>query len=115
MQTSRYSQARRLLRTIRQNLDRLEAILKEPSGLPIAKPTDPSTQLLEQIYGIGVIEQRALFKMLDDLQLSHNWIGSQISAGYLDMWASATGNLFYRVTQKAIRELALGRLLPLDD
>jgi hypothetical protein len=35
-----------------------------------------------------------------------------VAAEYLDLWHAADGRTFYRVTERAIRELHLGRLAP---
>ena len=31
------------------------------------------------------------------------------------MWSAAGGNMYYRVTEKAVRELSLGRMMPVSD
>ena len=43
-----------------------------------------------------------------------NWravgVGAQVGSEYLDLWHAADGRTFYRVTDRAIRELHLGQL-----
>ena len=42
--------------------------------------------------------------------MSHTWIGAQVGAEYLEMWHGADGRPWYRVTERAVRELQLGQL-----
>ena len=116
MRVPREAQAQRYLTTIRQNLERLEALLKEPQPLGVeSKPQDRRTELLEQIHVMGVVDQPRLFRMLDQRRIPHTWIGAQSRASYLEMWTAAGGNIFYRVTEKAIEDLNLGRLIPVGE
>ena len=116
MRVPRDAQTQRYLRAIRQSLEKLETLLKEPQVLSSESgPTDRRTELLEQIHVLGVVDQRQLFRMLDQRQIPHTWIGAQSRASYLEMWTAAGGNVFYRVTEKAVEELNLGRLIPTSE
>jgi len=116
MPTSRETQAQRYLTTIRQNLERLETLVKEPAlAAPEARAQDRRTELLEQIYVEGVVDQQKLFRMLDQRRTPHTWIGAQCRAQFLDTWSAAGGNAFYRVTEKAVEDLSLGRMLIVGD
>ena len=56
------------------------------------------------------MDQRRLFELLDQRSMSHAWIGAQVGAEYLDVWQGADGRTWYRVTQRAVRELYLGQM-----
>ena len=77
---------------------------------PELRPSDSRSELLEQVHVAGAMEQRRLFELLDLRGIGHNWIGAQVSSEYLDLWHSADSRTFYRVTDRAIRELHLGQL-----
>ena len=79
----------------------------EPQEL---RPHDARSELLEQVHLAGALEQRRLFELLDQRSISHTWVGAQVGAEYLELWNAADGRTFYRVTQRAIRELHLGQL-----
>ena len=116
MRVSREAQAQRHLKAIRQNLEKLESLLKEPQPLgPEPRPQDRRTELLEQMHVMGVVDQPRLFRMLDQRRIPHTWIGAQSRANYMEMWTAAGGNVFYRVTEKAVEELNLGRLIPVGE
>jgi len=113
MTTGQHSQAYRYIRTIQRTLDKLEALLREIEAQPPEpQPQDARGELLEQVHLAGAMEQRGLFQLLDQRGISHAWIGAQVAAEYLDLWHAADGRTFYRVTERAIRELHLGRLAP---
>ena len=80
-----------------------------------ARPQDRRSELLEQIYVLGVIDQPKLFRMLDQRRIPHTWIGAQSRANYLEMWTAAAGNILYRTTEKAIEDLDLGRLIAISE
>lgn len=116
MRIPRESQVKKYIKTIRQNLERLEALLKEPQPINLdPRPQDRRTELLDQIYVLGVIDQPKLFRMLDQRRIPHTWIGAQSRANYLEMWTAAAGNILYRATEKAIEELDLGRLIAISE
>ena len=106
----------RYIKAIRGNLEKLEKSINEGvrSGSE-PKPQDRRTELLEQIYVLGVVDQHQLFRSLDQRGIPHTWIGAQSRAEYLEMWSAAGGNSYYRVTEKAVRELSLGRMMPVSD
>lgn len=105
------AQAHRYLRSIRRTLDRLESLIRDMEAqMPELRPADSRSELLEQIHVAGAMEQRRLFELLDLRGVAHTWIGAQVSSEYLDLWHSADGRTFYRVTDRAIRELQLGQL-----
>ena len=111
MTSGQNSQAYRYIRTIRRTLDRLEGLLREMEAqAPEPRPADPRSELLEQVHVAGAVEQRRLFELLDQRGMAHNWIGAQVSSEYLDLWHAADGRTFYRVTERAVRELHLGQL-----
>ena len=114
MTTGQSSQASRYIRTIQRALDKLEALLREiEAQTPEPQPQDARGELLEQVHLAGAMEQRGLFQLLDQRGITHAWIGAQVAAEYLDLWHAADGRTFYRVTERAIRELHLGRLAPI--
>jgi hypothetical protein len=104
-------QASRYFQGIQRNLRRLEELVREMEAqAPEMRPHDARSELLEQVHVAGAMDQRRLFEMLDQRSISHAWIGAQVRAEYLDMWHGADGNTWYRVTDRAIRELYLGQL-----
>ena len=106
----------RYLKAIRGNLEKLEKSFNEGvRGGSEPKPQDRRTELLEQIHVLGVVDQHQLFRSLDQRGIPHTWIGAQSRAEYLEMWSAAGGNMYYRVTDKAVRELSLGRMMPISD
>lgn len=116
MRINRESQVQKYLKSIRQNLEKLESIISESSNnVESSGPQSPRIELLEQIYVLGVVDQHKLFNLLDQRRIPHTWIGAQSRAGYLEMWNSAGGTMFYRVTQKAIEEQSLGRIILLTE
>ena len=111
MTSGQSGQAYRYIRSIQRNLRRLESLLREMEAeAPQLRPQDLRSELLEQVHVAGAVEQRRLFELLDQRGVSHTWIGAQASSEYLDLWHSADGRTFYRVTERAIRELRLGQL-----
>ena len=111
MTSGQSGQAQRYIRTIQRTLARLEELIRETeSQTPEPRPHDPRSELLEQIHVAGAIEQRRLFELLDQRSISHTWIGAQVAAEYLEVWHAADGRNWYRVTERAIRELRLGQM-----
>jgi hypothetical protein len=105
------AQAQRYIRSIQRTLHRLEDLLRQAEAQsPELRPHDSRSELLEQVHVEGAMEQRRLFDLLDRRGMSHTWIGAQVGAEYLELWHAADGRTFYRVTQRAIRELHLGQL-----
>ena len=103
--------SQRYIRTIRRTLDRLESLVREmETQAPKVRIADSRGELLEQVHLAGAMEQRRLFELLDLRGIGHTWIGAQVSAEYLELWHSADGRTFYRVTDRAIRDLQLGQL-----
>ena len=103
--------SQRYIRTIRRTLDRLESLVREmETQAPKIRIADSRGELLEQVHLAGAMEQRRLFELLDLRGIGHTWIGAQVSAEYLELWHSADGRTFYRVTDRAIRDLQLGHL-----
>jgi hypothetical protein len=116
MRINRESQIQKHLKNMRQNLEKLESLISESSNhVENSGPQSPRIELLEQIYVLGVVDQHKLFNLLDQRRIPHTWIGAQSRAGYLEMWGSAAGTIFYRVTQKAITEQSLGRIILLTE
>ena len=111
MTSGDHSQAQRYIRSIQRNLANLEELIHEIEAQPAEpRPSDPRSELLEQIHLAGAMEQRQLFRLLDQRDMNHTWIGAQVGAEFLDMWHAADGKTFYRVTPRAVRELHLGQL-----
>lgn len=111
MTSGQGSQAQRHIRNIQRTLRRLEDLLRQMEAqVPELRPHDPRSELLEQVHVAGAMEQRRLFELLDQRGITHTWIGAQVGADYLDMWHSADGRTFYRVTERAIKDLNLGQL-----
>jgi hypothetical protein len=104
-------QAQRYIRNIQRTLRRLEDLLRQMEAqAPELRPHDPRSELLEQVHVAGAMEQRRLFELLDQRGITHTWIGAQVGADYLDMWHAADGRTFYRVTERAVKDLNLGQL-----
>ena len=78
--------------------------------VPEMRPHDARSELLEQIHVAGAIDQRRLFELLDQRSMNHAWIGAQVGAEYLEVWHGADARTWYRVTDRAIRELYLGQM-----
>ncbi len=105
------SQAQRYIRSIQRNLRLLETLVRDlESQAPEMRPHDARSELLEQVHVAGAMEQRRLFELLDHRNMNHTWIGAQVGAEYLEMWHGADGRPWYRVTERAVRELHLGQL-----
>ena len=104
-------QAQRYIRSIERNLRRLEEHVRDMEAqVPELRPHDARSELLEQIHVAGAMEQRRLFELLDQRSITHTWIGAQVAAEYLELWHAADGRTWYRVADRAIRELQLGQL-----
>lgn len=104
--------SQRYIRTLRRTLDRLEVLIREMEvQAPEIRIADSRSELLEQVHLAGAMDQRRLFELLDLRGIGHTWIGAQVSAEYLDLWHAADGRTFYRVTDRAIRDLQLGQLV----
>ena len=111
MTSAKGGQAHRYIRSIERNLARLQDLLRDMEAEPQElRPHDARSELLEQVHLAGALEQRRLFELLDQRSISHTWVGAQVGAEYLELWNAADGRTFYRVTQRAIRELHLGQL-----
>ncbi len=105
------NQAQRYIRSIQRNLDRLGETLRDMNAEPQElRPHDARSELLEQVHLAGAMDQQRLFELLDQRAIAHTWIGAQVAAEYLDLWHAADGRTFYRVTDRAVRELHLGQL-----
>ena len=111
MASGQGAQAQRHIRSIQRNLRLLEELLKDMEAqAPELRSQDARSEMLEQIHVAGALEQRRLFELLDQRSISHTWIGAQVGSEYLELWQAADGRSWYRVTQRAIRELRLGQL-----
>lgn len=104
-------QAQRYIQGIQRNLTRLEEVLRSLEAQSPQIPTqDARSELLSQVHVAGAMDQRRLFELLDQRGTNHAWIGAQVGAEYLDVWQGADGRTWYRVTQRAVRELHLGQM-----
>ena len=113
MTISQGGQAYRYIRSIERNLRRLEELVRDMEArTPEMRPQDARSELLEQVHVAGAMEQRRMFELLDQRGITHTWVGAQVGAEYLELWRAADGQAWYRVTQRAIRELHLGQLAP---
>ena len=105
------SPGQRYIRSIQRTLRRLQDHLRDMEAqLPELRPQDARSELLEQVHVAGAMEQRRLFELLNQRGINHTWIGAQVASEYLDLWQAADGRTFYRVTNRAIRDLQLGQL-----
>ena len=96
------------LRTMRDILDRLEALL-EPSGEQ-PDPYQRRKALLERIYWAGnSVPRGELFKALREHGTQYQWVGQQVKKGYLSVLPLPGGSVRYSVTPRAVRELGLGQ------
>ena len=113
MTSSQSGQAYRYIRSIERSLKRLEDLVRDMEArTPEMRPQDDRSELLEHVHVAGAMEQRRMFELLDQRGITHTWVGAQIGAEYLELWRAADGQAWYRVTQRAIRELHLGQLAP---
>ncbi len=113
MTSAQSGQAYRYIRSIERSLKRLEELVRDMEArTPEMRPQDARSELLEHVHVAGAMEQRRMFELLDQRGITHTWIGAQVGAEYLEMWQAADGKGWYRVTQRAIRELHLGQLAP---
>ena len=111
MSTAPRGQAQRYVQGIQRNLNRLEDLLRRLEAQSPQVPTrDARSELLAQVHVAGAMDQRRLFDLLDQRGVNHSWIGAQVGAEYLDVWQGADGRTWYRVTQRAVRELYLGQM-----
>ena len=111
MTSAQGGQAQRYIRSIQRNLRLLEERVRElEAHAPEMRPHDARSELLEQVHVAGAMEQRRLFELLDQRSMNHTWIGAQVGAEYLELWQAADGRSWYRVTERAIRDLHLGQL-----
>ena len=111
MTSAQGGQAQRYIRSIQRNLRLLEERVRELGAhAPEMRPHDARSELLEQVHVAGAMEQRRLFELLDQRSMNHTWIGAQVGAEYLELWQAADGRSWYRVTERAIRDLHLGQL-----
>ena len=111
MASGQDARAQRHIRSIQRNLGRLEELLRDLEAQDSeARPQDARSELLEQVHVAGAVDQRSLFELLDQRFISHTWIGAQVGAEYLELWQAADGRSWYRVTERAVRELRLGQL-----
>ena len=111
MTSAQGGQAQRYIRSIQRNLRLLEERVRDlEAHAPEMRPHDARSELLEQVHVAGAMEQRRLFELLDQRSMNHTWIGAQVGAEYLELWQAADGRSWYRVTDRAIRDLHLGQL-----
>ena len=111
MASGQGAQAQRHIRSIQRNLRLLEELLRDMEAqAPEMRPQNARSELLEQVHVAGAVEQRRLFELLDQRSISHTWIGAQVGAEFLELWQAADGRSWYRVTERAVRELRLGQL-----
>ncbi len=111
MTSAQGGQAQRYIRSIQRNLRLLEERVRDlEAHAPEMRPHDARSELLEQVHVAGAMEQRRLFELLDQRSMNHTWIGAQVGAEYLELWQAADGRSWYRVTERAIRDLHLGQL-----
>ena len=111
MTSAQSGQMHRYIRSIQRTLRLLDELLRDMEAqAPEMRPHDSRSELLEQVHVSGAMEQRILFELLDQRSITHTWIGAQVSSEYLDLWHAADGRTFYKVTDRAIRELHLGQL-----
>ena len=111
MASGQGAQAQRHIRSIQRNLRLLEELLRDMEAqAPDLRPQDARSEVLEQVHVAGAVEQRRLFELLDQRSISHTWIGAQVGSEYLELWQAADGRSWYRVTERAVRELRLGQL-----
>ena len=111
MSSGQGSQAQRHIRSIQRNLRQLEDLVRGlEAQSSVTRPQDARSELLEQVHVAGAMEQRRLFELLDQRGMNHIWIGAQVGSEYLEMWHGADRRSWYRVTDRAIRELSLGQL-----
>jgi len=99
---------RECLRAIRENLDRLEALLGSPEEPP--DPYERRKAVLEEIYWAGnSVPRDQLFRTLRERGTQYQWVGQQVKKGYLSVLPLPGGSVRYSVTPRAVRELSLGR------
>ena len=95
------------LRQIREAADRLQALLGAPDEDTLERFYRRRRELLTRIFAAGGLDQAGLFRLLDEHETPHQWIGQQVKSGYLEKFPRPNSQDLYVATHKAVQELAL--------
>ena len=95
------------LRTLRETVDRLQELLGAPAEETLERFYRRRRELLTRIFASGGLDRTGLFRLLDENQTPHQWIGQQVKSGYLEKFPRPNSQDLYVATHKAVQELAL--------
>jgi hypothetical protein len=95
------------LRTLRETVDKLQELLGAPAEDTLERFYRRRRELLARIFAAGGLDQAALFRLLDEHQTPHQWIGQQVKSGYMDKMPRPSSQDLYVATRKAVQELQL--------
>ena len=95
------------LRAIREAVDRLQELLGAPAEETLERFYRRRRELLTRIFATGGLDQTGLFRLLDENDTPHQWIGQQVKSGYLKKFPRSNSQDLYVATHKAVQELAL--------
>ena len=95
------------LRQIREAVDKLQDILAAPDEDTMERFYRRRRDLLTLIFSAGGLDQSGLFRLLDEHDTPHQWIGQQVKSGFLEKFPRPNAQDLYVATHKAVQELAL--------
>ena len=95
------------LRTLRETVDRLQELLGAPAEETLERFYRRRRELLTRIFAAGGLDRTGLFRLLDENQTPHQWIGQQVKSGFLEKFPRPNSQDLYVATHKAVQELAL--------
>ena len=95
------------LRTLRETVDRLQEILGAPAEDTLERFYRRRRELLTRIFAAEGMDQAGLFRLLDEHDTPHQWIGQQMKSGYMEKVPRPNSQDLYVATHKAVQELAL--------
>jgi hypothetical protein len=95
------------LRTLRETIDKLQEVLGAPAEETLERFYRRRRELLTRIFSTGGLDQAELFRLLDEHDTPHQWIGQQVKSGYLEKFPRPNSRDIYVATHKAVQEMAL--------
>jgi hypothetical protein len=107
MVNSRTDEIVRCLRSIREAVDKLQGLLDAPQEETLERYYRRRRDLLTRLFAAGGLDQPGLFRLLDEHDTPHQWIGQQVKAGYMEVMPWPGGSDRYVATRKAVQEFSL--------
>ena len=92
---------------IKRAVEGIEALVSRAAEGRTVDPYTRRKELLDHIYVQGGLEKPELMQAVRDVGTAYQWIGQQVKMGYLEV--PSRGEVKYKVTRKAVNELALNR------